>query len=94
MDSTTLEELEKAYKKEKNHKVRTRMVAVRMVHVRNMSVEETADILVRCSMWVRNWLRRYDEGCLEGLRDLPRSGRLTKIPSKIMERVIDNAVRP
>ena len=40
MDSTKLEELEKAYKKEKNYKVRARMVAVRMVRVRNMSVSE------------------------------------------------------
>ena len=48
MDSTKLEELEKAYKKEKNHKVRARMVAVRMVRVRNMSVSETADIQGRC----------------------------------------------
>ena len=55
MDDTKREELEKACKKETNHKVRTRMVAVRMVRVRNMSVEETADIRVRCSMWVRNY---------------------------------------
>ena len=67
MDSTKLEELEKAYKKEKNHKVRARMVAVRMVRVRNMSVSETADIQGRCPNWVHNLLRRYDEGGLEGM---------------------------
>ena len=38
MDDIKLEELEKACKKEKNHKVRTRMVAVRMVRVLNISV--------------------------------------------------------
>ena len=70
MDDTKREELEKACKKEKNHKVRTRMVAIRMVRVRSMSVEETANILVRCPTWIRNWLRRYDEGGLEGLRAL------------------------
>ena len=80
MDDTKREELEKACKREKNHKVRTRMVVVRMVRVRNMSVEETADIPVRCSTWVRNWLRRYDEGGLEVLRDLPRCGRPRRIP--------------
>ena len=78
MDDIKREELEKACK---NYKVRTRMVAVRMVRVRNMPVEETADILVRCSMWVRDWLRRYDEGGLEGLRDLPRCGRPRRISS-------------
>ena len=73
MDDTKREELEKARKKEKDHKVRTRMVAVRMVWVLNMSVEETANLQVHCPTWVRDWLRRYDEG---GLRDLPRCDRL------------------
>ena len=68
MDDTKREELEKACKK--IHKVRTRIVAVRMVRVLNMSVEETASILVHCPTWVRNRLRRYYEGGLEGLRDL------------------------
>ena len=49
MDDAKREELEKACKKEKDHKVRARMVAVRMVRVRNMSVEETADIQVTLS---------------------------------------------
>ena len=71
MNDTKREELEKACKKEKDHKVRARMVAVRMVRVRNMSVEEAADNLVRCPNWVCKWLRRYDEGGLQGLRDLP-----------------------
>ena len=85
MDSTKLEELEKAYRKEKNHKVRARMVAVRMVRVRNMSVSETADIQGRCPNWVCNLLRRYDEGGLEGLRDLPKSGR----PRRILRDTLD-----
>ena len=59
-----LEDLEKTCKK--IHKVRTRMVAVRMVRVFNMYVEETASIMVRCPTWVHHWLRRYDEGGLEG----------------------------
>ncbi len=44
MDDTKREELEKACKKKKDHKVRARMVAVRMVRVRNMSMEDTVDI--------------------------------------------------
>ena len=79
MDDTKLEELEKAYKKEKHHKVRARMVAVRMVCVRNLSMNETVDIQGRSPNLVRNWLRRYDEGGLEGLRDLPRCGRPRRI---------------
>ncbi len=81
MDDIKPEELEKACKKEKDHKVRTRMVAARMARVLNMSVEETANLQVHCPTWVRDWLRRYDEGGFEGLRDLPRCGRLRRIPS-------------
>ena len=80
MDATKREELEKACKKEKDHKVRTKMVAVRMVRVLNMSADETASILVHCPTRVHNWLRRYDEGGMEGLRALPRCGRPIRIP--------------
>ena len=87
MDDTKREELEKACK---NYKVRTRMVAVRMVRVLNMSVEETADILVWCPTWVRDWLCRYDEEGLEGLRDLPRCGRPRRILRGVMDAIVAN----
>ena len=48
-----------------NYKVRAKMVAVCMVRVRNMSVEETASILVCCPTWVRDRLCRCDEGILK-----------------------------
>ena len=67
------------------------MVVVRMVRVRNMSVSETADIQGRCPNWVRNLLRRYDEGDLEGLRDLLRSGRPPKIPLREMDKIMKHA---
>ena len=44
MDDTKLEELEKAYKKEKDDKIRIGVVTVRIVCVRNMLVEETASL--------------------------------------------------
>ena len=77
MDDIKREELEKACKKEKDHKIRTRMVAVRMVRVLNMSVEETANLQVHCPTWVRDWLRRYDEGGLEGCTQRGRDSRGT-----------------
>ena len=75
MDDIKREELEKAYKKEKNYKIRIGVVTVRMVRVRNMSVEETADIPVCCPAWVRNRLRR----CNKGFQDFPRCGRPKRI---------------
>ena len=90
MNDTKREELEKACKKEKDQKVRTRMVAVRMVRVLDMSVDEAASIQVHCPTWVRDWLRRYDEGGLEGLRDIPRCGRPRRITRDAMDAIVAN----
>ena len=73
-----------------NYKVRARVAAVRMVRVLNMSVDETASILVHCPTWVRDWLRRYDEGGLEGLRDSPRCGRPRRISQDVMDAIVAN----
>ena len=67
------------------------MVVVRMVRVRNMTVEETADIQGRSPNWVRNWLRRFDDGGLQGLRDLPRCGRPRRIPRDVIDGIIAKA---
>ena len=52
-----------------------RMLAVRMVYVRKAGIDETAAHLMQSARWVRKWLHWYDEGGLDDLRDLPRSGR-------------------
>ena len=86
MDDTKRGELEKTCRNE-NHKVQARMVAVRMVRVFNMYVEETASLQVYCPMRVRDWLRRYDE---EGPRDLPRCGRPRRITRDTMNAIVAN----
>ena len=52
MDSTKREELEKAYRKERDSRVVLRMLAVHMVRVRKMSIGETAASLMRSDRWV------------------------------------------
>ena len=94
MDSTRREELEKACRKEKDSRVILRMVAVHMVRVRKLSIDETAANLMRSDRWVHTWLKRFDAGGLDGFRDLPRSGRPPKIPRGIMARIIGQAVQP
>ena len=81
MDKTKREELEKAYKKEKNPRVAARMLAVHMVYVREKSVSATAADLMRTDKWVYDWLKRFDAGGLDGLRDLPKSGRPASVPA-------------
>ena len=93
MDETKRKELDNAYRKEKDHRVVTRMLAVHMVCVRKKSIDETAIDLMRSPRWVRKWVDRFDAGGLDGLRDLPRSGRPTKIPRDIMDRLVAETVR-
>ena len=80
MDKTKREELEKAYRKEKDSGVVPRMPAVHMVRVREISIGETAANLMRSERWVHKWLKRFDTGGLDSLRDLPRTGRPPKTP--------------
>ena len=61
--------------RKKDPKAVARMLAACMVYVRKAGIDETAAHLMQSARWVRNWLRRYDEGGLDSLRDLLRSGR-------------------
>ena len=70
------------------------MLAVHMVRMRKMSVGDTAASLMRSDRWVHTWLERFDAGGLDGLRDLPRSGRSPKIPHGIMAQIIRQTVQP
>ena len=94
MDKTKREELERAYRKEKDSRVVPRMLAVHMVRVREMSIDETAANLMLSERWVHKWLKRFDTGGLDGLRDLPRTGRPPKTPRYIMTRIIERSVQP
>ena len=93
MDETEREELKEAYREEKDHRVVARMLAVHMVYVRKAGIDETAAHLMRSARWVRSWLRRYDEGGLEGLWDLPRSGRPRRILRETIEQIINKAIQ-
>ena len=67
------------------------MLAVHMVYVREKSVSATAADLMRTDRWVYDLLKRFDAGGLDGLRDLPKSGRLASVPRTTMDRIIDKA---
>ena len=69
------------------------MLTVHMVRVHKMGIGETAANLMRSERWVHKWLKRFDAGGLDGLRDLPRTGQPPKIPHEIMARIIERSVQ-
>ena len=56
-----------------------------IVYVRGKSVGETAADLMRAHKWVYDWLRRYDTGDLDDLRNLPKSGRPTRVRREMIQ---------
>ena len=86
-------ELYLAFKKEKDPKVRSRMLVVHMVRIRCLGIDETAENLMQCPNGVCMWVERYDLGGLDGLRDLHRSGKPRYVPAKALDRIISGIGR-
>ena len=68
--------LDDAYRTEKNVDVRERLLLVRRVLVDNEEISRLAENeLHRSRWWAYKWVKRYAESGLEGLKNLPRTGR-------------------
>ena len=92
MNEMDKEDLKKAYRSKKDPKIRARILAVHIVSVCEESICKTATNLMQSERWVRDWLKRYDEGDLNGLRDLPRPGRPRAVPRVTIDRIIGEMV--
>lgn len=68
--------LDDAYRTEKNVDVRERLLLVRRVLVDNEQTARVAEKQFhRSRWWAYKWIKRYTESGLEGLKNLPRTGR-------------------
>ena len=68
--------LDDAYRTEKNVDVRERLLLVRRVLVDNEQIFRVAkNEFHRSRWWVYKWVKRYAESGLEGLKNLPKTGR-------------------
>ena len=68
--------LDDAYRTEKNVDVREGLLLVRRVLVDNEQTARVAEKEFRRSRWwAYKWMKRYAESGLEGLKNLPRTGR-------------------
>jgi len=76
------ESFEKIYRCEQDIKTKERMLLVlNVVYQRKISAAEVARDLHRSKSWASDWLKRYDEEGIDGLKDRTKSGR----PSKLSE---------
>ena len=91
MDKQKRDDLKKAYKKEKDLRVRARILAVNMVCNEGLKINEAAAYLMQCPDWIGMWIQRFNTDGLDGLRDLPRSGRPPKIPLQEMNEIMKQA---
>ena len=64
---------------EQDVKTKERMLLVLNVVYQGMVAAHVARDLHRCKAWASNWLKRYDEEGIEGLKDRPKSGRHSQI---------------
>lgn len=73
--------LEKGYRTGKSHAFRIRCQMVLLKSEKRSSVE-VADVLGCCEIVVNNWLHRYEEAGIEGLKTRPGRGRKPKLSTQ------------
>lgn len=80
-------QLIQAYKDEKNIKVKERLFLIKQVLLDKQIASHVAHSLGRVRSWAYKWLWRFAEYGINGLQDLPRTGRPTSIPKKKLARI-------
>jgi putative transposase len=75
-------QLIQAYKDEKNVKVKERLFLIKQVLLDKQIASHVAKSLGRVRSWAYKWIERFNEFGINGLHDLPRTGRPTSIPEK------------
>ena len=74
---------ERSYRVEKDVKVKERMLLVLNVVYYGKVAAQVAREIHRSRSWACHWLKRYDEQDIDGLKDIPKSGRRPELPVEI-----------
>ena len=77
----------KAYKKEKNRRMGTRLLALHHLH-QGKIIGEVADIVLSSEVSIRKWARAFAKGGLNALLEEAGRGRQQKLPSHQEEKFI------
>ena len=80
-------ELERLYKTEPGPDVKERLFLVLKVEGDGMIPARAAKELHRSRTWASDWLTRYHDEGVEGLRTRPKSGRPPTLPEEIAVRI-------
>jgi transposase len=78
---------ERVCRSELDVKTKERMLLVLNVVYQGMVAAHVARDLHRCKAWASNWLKRYDEEGIEGLKDRPRSGRHSQMSEQAEHKI-------
>ena len=76
------QKLIQAYKDEKNVKVKERLFLIKQVFLDKQIASHVAHSLGRVRSWAYKWIERFNELGINGLQDLPRTGRPPKVSYK------------
>ena len=79
--------LDRAYKNERDARVRERILLIMRVSSDKQHIESVARELHRARSWAYKWHKRYGDDGLEGLRDRQRSGKPPAIPKEEMDKI-------
>jgi putative transposase len=81
-------ELAQLYKRESNLKMKERLLLILRVEVDGEVPAHVVQELHRSKPWASYWLERYNkEEGIEGLKDKPRCGRTSNLPSEIVHKI-------
>ena len=84
----TKEELEKKYIKEKDSKIKERLLAILLLYD-GKNIYEVAEIIRRSERTIKEWLKRWNErGYEEILPKVSRRGRKPKISSEEWDKIL------
>src|SRR6185312_12255669 len=78
---------EKIYRNEPDAKTKERMLLVLNVVYNNIIPSQAARDLHRSRAWASDWLKRYDEEGIEGLKDRTKSGRPIGMSEEIIYQI-------
>ena len=84
----TKEELEERYRKERDPRVKERLLAILLLYD-GKNIYEVSEIIRRSERRVKEWLKRWNRKCYEGIMPETRKrGRKPKISSEEWDKIL------